>query len=303
MSVEVLGEMAALGAAVCWAIAPIFYKQALNYAKPFAANIVRSLSNAAVMLVLLLVLGWGRALLSLPSNVIAIVVISGVLGLGVGDTLYMYGLRSIGISRAVPLAATYPMFALIWATILLRQELVWTAVAGAVVILVGIWLLSRERNDSTIHFTNKLALTGVIVCLLTAVVWSISITLMDVAVRMPGVNGLDASYALLTIRIAVMAAVFLALSPLLDKDHGLLKMNRKTVIELCLGGLVANALGWLLMNYSFLQIVESHAVPISSTTPLFSVVAGFTLFRERMTINNLMGAVVVVAGVILIFLA
>jgi drug/metabolite transporter (DMT)-like permease len=68
------------------------------------------------------------------------------------------------------------------------------------------------------------------------------------------------------------------------------------------GGLVANAVGWLLMNYSFLSIPESQAVPISSTTPLFSAFAGFVLFHEKATVERVLGAVVVVVGVALIFI-
>ena len=55
------------------------------------------------------------------------------------------------------------------------------------------------------------------------------------------------------------------------------------------------------MNYRFLNIAESQAVPISSTTPLFSTLAGFAFFREMMTRNNVFGALAVVVGVGLIF--
>ncbi len=99
-----------------------------------------------------------------------------------------------------------------------------------------------------------------------------------------------------------MGVFMLALSPLLDRDRGFLKVKRRTLIELCVGGLIANAVGWLLMNYSFLNILEAQAVPISSTTPLFSTLAGFALFHEKITKNNALGAVVIVAGIILIFI-
>jgi len=42
-----IGELAALGAAICWAVAPILYKRALFKMKPVSANIVRCASNAA----------------------------------------------------------------------------------------------------------------------------------------------------------------------------------------------------------------------------------------------------------------
>ncbi len=302
MSAELLGEFAALGAAVCWAVAPILYTQALFKTNPISANIVRCVSNAAVMVVFLFVFGWVSALASLPLSVLVVTIVSGLVGLVLGDTLYLYALRSVGVSRAVPLAATYPLFSLAWATFLLGQPLAATAAVGAVLILAGIWLLSRERGDSTIHFSGKLALTGVVVSLLTAVVWSVSITLMDVAVTMPGVDGLAANYAVLTTRIGAIAVFLLMLAPLLDRKRAFLKMKRKTVIQLCIGGLVANAVGWLLMNYSFLNILEAQAVPISSTTPLFSAFAGFALFKEKFSLNHLLGAVVIVVGVVLIFI-
>jgi drug/metabolite transporter (DMT)-like permease len=139
--------------------------------------------------------------------------------------------------------------------------------------------------------------------LLTAVVWSVSITLMDFAVTMPGVvNGLGANYAIVTVRIAGMALVMLALAPLLDRKRGFLKVGWRAVVLLCVGGLVANGLGWLLMNYSFLNIAVAQAVPISSTTPLFSTLAGFAFFREKLTRDNTLGALLVVVGVVLIFL-
>lgn len=301
MSAVIFGEFAALGAAISWAVAPILYRRALFKTKPISANIVRCASNAAVLMFILLALGKAGALASLPMEVVIITVVSGVVGLGIGDTLYMFGLRSVGVARAVPLAASYPLFSLVWATIL-GEPVTVTAVSGAFVLLLGIWLLSREKENSIAVIKGNLALKGIIVSLATAVVWSVSITLMDVAVTMPGVNSIDASYAIITTRIAAMAVFMLALAPVLDRDHGFLKMKRSTLIELCVGGLVANGVGWLLMNYSFLNILEAQAVPISSTTPLFSTIAGFALFHEKVTANNTLGAIVVVAGIFLIFM-
>jgi drug/metabolite transporter (DMT)-like permease len=99
-----------------------------------------------------------------------------------------------------------------------------------------------------------------------------------------------------------MALVMLALAPLLDRKRGFLKLGWRAVVLLCVGGLVANGLGWVLMNYSFLNIAVAQAVPISSTTPLFSTLAGFAFFREKLTRDNTLGALLVVAGVVLIFI-
>jgi DME family drug/metabolite transporter len=263
---------------------------------------VRCASNAAVLLFILLALGKAGALASLPLEVVAVTVVSGVIGLGIGDTLYMIGLKSVGVAKAVPLASTYPLFSLLWATFLLGEPITVPAVLGASAILIGIWLLSRAKGESAADDRGKSAFKGLAASLATALVWSVSITLMDVAVTLPGVNGIDANFAIVTMRIAAMSVFMLALSPILDRDRGFLKIKRSTLIELCVGGLVANGIGWLLMSYSFLNILESQAVPISSATPLFSAVAGFALFHEKVTAKTALGAIVIVFGIFLIFL-
>ena len=302
MSTVILGELAALGAAISWAAAPILYRRALFKMKPMSANIVRCVSNAAVLVIILFAFGKAGVIASLPLEAIAMIVASGVIGLGIGDTLYMIGLNSVGVARAVPLAAAYPLFSFVWATFLLGEPVTAIALLGAFVIVIGIWLLSKEKSQNAAGAKGKFAFRGVIASLVAAVAWSVSITLMNVVVTMTSMNSLDVNYAVVTTRIAAIAVFMLALSPVLDRNRGFLKMKRSTLIELCVGGLVANGVGWLLMNYSFLNILEAQAVPISSTTPLFSAIAGFVLFHEKMTVNNVLGAIVVVAGIFLIFI-
>jgi drug/metabolite transporter, DME family len=296
----VIGELAALGAAISWAIAPIMYRSALANCKPVSANIVRCATNAAVLVAVLLVAGLGGLLVGLPSWVIALTVISGVIGLGVGDTLYMYGLKALGVSRAVPLASSYPLFSFLWSILLLGQPISITALSGAALILLGIYLLTRPKTEEA-KVTRSAILVGIAASIATALVWSFSITLMDAAVMAAHVTSIGENYAIVTVRIASLGLLFLAASPLIDRDRGFLKLKRRDIMLLCVGGLVANGLGWVLMNYSFTQIMASQAIPISSTSPLFAALAGFALFHEKATAKTVLGGVAVVAGVALIF--
>ena len=122
---------------------------------------------------------------------------------------------------------------------------------------------------------------------------------MDVAVTSPEVSGIDANFAVITVRITSLALILMVHSPFVDRHRGFLKMKRRTVLQLCIGGLVANALGWLLMNFSLQNIAEAQAVPISSTSPLFAVFAGLMLFREKMTFTKALSAAIIVAGIFL----
>lgn len=295
-----IGELAALGSAISWAVAPILYRKALVNTSPISANIVRCATNAVVLFALLIGLGLFNVLASIPLWAIVVTIVSGIIGLGVGDTLYMVGLKALGVSRAVPLAATYPLFGLLWAVFLMGQPLSFLAAVGALVILLGIWLLSRQKNEDPISVKGKTLLVGVTFCLLTAVVWSVSLSLMD-SIISNGVTSLNANYALITIRIASIGLFLTALAPLIDKKRGFLRLKRKEILLLCVGGLIANGLGWLLMNYSFLNISETQAIPISSASPLFAALAGVIFFHEKATKWSVSGAIAVVAGIVLIF--
>jgi hypothetical protein len=57
-----------------------------------------------------------------------------------------------------------------------------------------------------------------------------------------GVNGLDANYAIVTLRIASIAVLLTAFSPFIDRGHVFLIIGKKAIVLLCAGGLIANGL-------------------------------------------------------------
>lgn len=301
-----LGELAALVGAACWAVAPIIYKRAMSNTSPIAANTMRSVSTTVVMILILLIIGKGSVMIELPWVAVVITIISGIFGLVLGDTFYMLGLRTVGVSVAAPIVSTYPLFSMIWSMGFLGEPVTIMGFIGTFIIIVGIWLLSRGKDKDNGNQGNdkklkkrKFALAGVTAALATSFVWSFSILLMDIAMDMPGVETIDDNYALLVARILAMAIIMLMLTPIADRKWEFLKMKRRTVIELCAAGIIANGIGWLLMNYS-LMVLEETAIVISSTTPLFSTLAAFLWFKEKATVPKIVGSIIVVAGVILI---
>jgi DME family drug/metabolite transporter len=295
-----MGELAALGAALSWTVSAMLYGKALSETKPLSANVVRLTCTSAVLVVFLAVIGKLGVLTSLSADVAVLAGISGVIGLGVGDTLYMMSLKSIGVARAVPITCTYPLFSLIWAA-RFKGELVTLPVGlGAITIVLGIWLLSQENKTNNAGIQKKDLYRGVAFALATAIAWFISITMINMAVKETA--DLDHALAINAIRITIIAIVFFASSPLISKGLGFGKISRKAVATLLVGGIVALGVGWFFLTYSFIETLESRAVPISSTTPLFSTLAGMAFLREKVTMRNFLGSVVIVAGIFLIFL-
>ena len=296
-----MGELAALGAAICWTISAILYKEALLKTKPISANIVRLVCTSIILVACLAIIGKFGVLMNLPACAVVLACVSGIIGLGFGDTLYMMSLKLIGVARAVPITCVYPLFNLLWAVFLVGEPITLSVVLGAVTIVFGIWLLRQETDAGTAETEKKILVKGVAYALATAVMWSVSITMIDMAVTLPETSSLDHALAINTIRVAAIAVSLLVSAPIIDRGFGFLKMQRKTLAALIFGGIVALGLGWFFLTYSFINTLESRAVPISSTTPLFSTLSGIVFLHEKVTARNAVGSIMIVVGIFLIF--
>jgi DME family drug/metabolite transporter len=297
-----IGELAALGAALCWTVSAVLYKEALLRTKPIPANIARCVYTSVVLVVCLTVMGKFEVLMDLPVSAAVLAGVSGIVGLGLGDTLYMVSLRLIGVARAVPITCTYPLFNLLLAVFLQGESVTLQVVLGTLMIVFGVWLLSREEGKGAGQSQEKTLVRGVICALATAVVWAVSIAMINVAVNLPETSGLDHALAVNTVRVAAVAVFLLTSAPVTDREFSFLRVQRKTLVTLVFGGIAALALGWFLLTYSFLYTSESQAVPISSTTPLFATVSGMIFLHERVTAKNVAGSILVVFGIFLIFI-
>ncbi|UCE29287.1 MAG: DMT family transporter [Candidatus Bathyarchaeota archaeon] len=295
-----IGELAALGAALCWTVSAALYKVALVDAKPVSANLSRCISTTAFFVACLGVTGRLQYLATLRMDSLLLAGLSGAIGLCVGDTLYMLSLKLVGVSRAVPITCTYPLFTMLFASLFFGEQITLFVLLSAVLIVAGIWLISQETGKS-VGMERNVLFKGIIVGFVTAVVWAVSITFMDEALMLSDLALLDAALVVNTVRLSATTLSLLAISPLFERKFGFLKLKRRTWVILALGGIVALGLGWVLLAVSLLDIPASHAVPISSVSPLFATMFGSFLLKERVTTRIFVGSVFIVLGTFVLF--
>ena len=298
--IAVIGELAALAAAFCWTLSPILYKVALSDAKPISANISRSISTTIFLFACLGVSGKLWDLATLQKDALLLACLSGVIGLFLGDTMYMVSLSLVGVSRAVPISCVYPLFTMLFATLFFNEQVTLFLLMGAMLIVVGIWLVSQEGNKSN-NVTRKILLKGVFTALATAIVWGVSITLMKKALTLSELASADAAFVVNTARMSATTLLFLTFSPLIDRRFQFTKLKRKTWIILALAGIIALGLGWVLLAVSFSYIETSRAVPISSVSPLFATLIGASFLKEKVTLRIFVGSVLIVLGTSVLF--
>jgi len=296
-----LGELAALGTAIAWTVSAALYKGALSKTTPLQANTLRLGCSGSVLVIFVMATGRFHVFLSLPANAVVLSALSGLIGLGLGDTLYMMSLKEIGVSIAVPLTCTYPLFSLVLALIMQPRTVALEVGVAATMIVFGIWLITKRRAADEAE-RKKFRVRGAIYALGAAVLWAVSIGMMNAAVTIPETSTLDSALVLNTLRVLLIAISLVAIRPLMRKRSGFAEVDRRILARLALAGVIALGFGWFLLTYSFLLIPQARAVPISSTTPLFAVFSGAIFLRERISISNIIGASIIVIGIFILFL-
>ena len=106
----ILGLIAAVVASFCWAVSAAFYKKGSANMSPITANVLRSIPALATLAVIGLILNIYPLTLLLLITDIWLIFGSSVFAFVIGDVLYFISLQRIGISRATPLTAIYPLF-------------------------------------------------------------------------------------------------------------------------------------------------------------------------------------------------
>jgi DME family drug/metabolite transporter len=288
-----LGELAALGAAACWAISAVLYKMGMTDLDPIQVNLIRSAPAAVFALLLFWALnGWWSNPFAMESHALVYIAVGVLLGLGVGDCAYFGSLRKIGVSRAVPLTSSYPLFMIPISVILLHEQLVLTVGVGTVAVVVGTWLVStpNERNTSTPSDNLKI---GVALALFAAAVWATGFYFFKLALNV--VDVFMACAARLLILTPVVALLTYTI-------HPRKRVSRRTYLLLSLAGILALGVGGTLVYYGLKIAAAVVVVPLSATTPLFSTVIAATFLKEKVTRKILAGSVLITLGVILISL-
>jgi drug/metabolite transporter (DMT)-like permease len=140
-------ELAALGTATCWAVTGLISADAVRALGPFWFNLIRQLFVALLLFAIVVVTGGARGL---PAADLAILALSGVVGILLGDTLNFAAVGRLGPRRAgAVFALNAPMAAILgWA--LLGEALPLQAALGIGLAALGVALavLGRPRRDA-----------------------------------------------------------------------------------------------------------------------------------------------------------
>lgn len=151
-----VGESAALLAAFFWAAATLMFGRIGKHLSPVVLNLVKGVvAIALLLLTLLFQLRSVGGFPALPQLSVLYLVLSGALGIGLGDTAYFSAINALGARRALLLETLAPPIAAVLAWLFLDERLPVSAIAGIAITLSGVaWVISERTPGSTKQLTT-----------------------------------------------------------------------------------------------------------------------------------------------------
>ena len=330
-----MGEVAALISAVTWACTSVLLTTLTARTPPIVISALRLSAACCVLPFILLASGQASGIADASAWTIFSVIASGVVGYGIGDTVYIHVLGMIGLQRAFPISmALFISLTVVGGIVLLGEPFKWGLPVGALLIGAGVYLIvipgrrGGPGTTATIEAAEPAlaalpAFDGGGMAVATAPAPTASATMAAVPAASPWL-----AYGLLVLVGLLWATATLWLAGADDNlgaiaagsmrtpagavalvSFGMATMpramkapfsDRRQLGGIIAAGLLGTAFGSLMYVYAVVEAGAARTAVLSATAPLMGLPLSIIFLGERFTRRIGLATVLCVAGILLV---
>ena len=154
-----IGIFSAFGAAISWTYACFIWRSQTEKYKSIDINLVKNIIAFLIFLPAFINFSF-----LVDSKYILTLLLSGVIGIGLGDTFYIKSLQIIGTRKTLSIETLSPLLAALSGEIFINENLALRSYVGIVIISISLFILLRQRTNlvvnslSTINEQNNLSI-------------------------------------------------------------------------------------------------------------------------------------------------
>ncbi len=302
-----LGISLSLLASLSWGVNSIVMKKASATEEPGRALVLRSVSAAPALLVLsLFFYDWG-AIARMTQNDVFWIMVGSATTVAIGDFSFIASLKKIPVTISLPLASSYPLFGAIFILALGLQPLnsllvIW----GTILIVLGVGLIAQQSSNKETDETSirmRWNWGGILLALLAAIFWGLSIMQLQILLKSPGVNGITLTFWR-TLIIAVLGYGIHKYRIKSGNFEYVQTREERDRATICF--LLSGILGWVIGAAAFMYAIQMIgaliATPLSATNTLIATLLGIMVLHEKVTTFQLIGITMVVVGSVLVMM-
>jgi len=295
MVVPFVGEMCALGAALCWALALVMFKRTGEHVSALALNLFKNVIALILLCLTLLVVPVDeQALGQATLRDVLILCFSGVVGIAVADTLFLEALRLLGVGMISIVECLYSPFVLLFAFLLLAEPLTTSHYVGATLIIAGVLVASRTAPVA--GRTTRQLVAGVGLGAMSMALMGYGIVIAKPILQVKDFPLIAAT----TVRLAagtLLLALFAWASPA-RRDH-FAAFRPTSLWRLSVpGSVLGTYLAMILWVAGFKFANASIAAILNQTSIIFAIILASLILKEPFTRRKLVAVTIAVAGVL-----
>jgi drug/metabolite transporter (DMT)-like permease len=215
-----------------------------------------------------------------------------VIGISVGDTLYLWSIREIGPSRTMALVGVVPLPTLVFEYFLLGQPFPAQFVAGCFLVVAGVACLA-QRGSQPGSKPGRLRL-GVVLSLSATVLWGLSTVMIKPAIA--NLTPIEAN----CIRMPLVATLLFGGYILTRGRNVGPPIALRTAIIVGGTGLLGMGFGSYLFLKSIVMIGPTKTAVLGALAPVFTMAMAAIFLKEQITKLVLVGVSLCAGGVWLV---
>ncbi|GAB2917417.1 DMT family transporter [Rheinheimera gaetbuli] len=292
-------EYLALLAAACWAVGSLMSATASTHLGAFAFTRWRMLC-AAVMLWLLAAVGGGWVTLAI--NSLGLLVLSGIIGIFIGDTALFAAMNRLGPRRAGVLFATHSLFSVILAYVFLGEtQWGWTLVGSSLLVsgvMTAIFFGKRKTELHAWEANQSQLKSGVALGLLAALCQAVA-TLMLKPLMETDIDAVAASAVRMSTAFVLHQLIFM-LGFRVARAY--LPMTKKVFLLVLANAALSMVLGMTLILQALKHGDAGMVAILSSVSPVIVLPLLWLVYKRSPAFGAWLGAALTVSGTILILL-
>jgi drug/metabolite transporter (DMT)-like permease len=292
-----IGEFAALGTAMFWTVTSLAFEAAGNRIGSVAVNILR-LAFGLIFISLFTLISRGMLFPTdaSPYNWIWLS-LSGLVGFVFGDLFLFKSYTIIGSRFSMLIMTLVPPITTFFSFIIIGERLTLFHFFGMTLTFLGIAMAVFSRNGKGEKLTLKLAPKGILFALGGAFGQALGLVLSKF-----GLKDYD-PFAATQIRIIAGIVGYTTLITMLARWASIAKAtkNKEGLLLTSLGAFFGPFLG---VSFSLIAVKYTEAgiaSTIMALVPVFIIIPSILFFKQKITLPEMAGAVVSVAGVALFF--
>ncbi len=290
-----IGIFSALGASLSWTYACFIWRSQTIFNKPLDINLLKNLFAFIFFSPILFTLKD-----VFQFNYLVLLLLSGIIGIGIGDTFYLKSLKLIGTRKTLSIEALSPILAAFSGQIFIKENLTMQSWIGIITVSISMISIIKKGNnlkDETNHYSaNYFAFKNYIYSFLSILLAVTGALLSRYVFLKTNLNPLQ------TTEIRLLGSiVFLLIISRFKINFFLKELKTKDKIKFILSILLGTNIGIYLQQLVFQNLPLGIGWTFLSTSPIFSLFLA-KKEEEKLSIETIIFTIFLFFGVSLIIL-